>query len=35
MGLIAHPGKITGISSTDDGKLLFTSGEDDYAVNIW
>jgi cilia- and flagella-associated protein 251 len=35
MGLIAHPEKITGISSTQDGKLFFTSGSDDYAVNIW
>ena len=35
MGLIAHPDKITGISSTQDGKLFFTSGSDDYAVNIW
>jgi len=47
MGLIAHPEKITGkwficnkkiyigISSTNDGKWFFTSGYDDYAVNIW
>jgi WD40 repeat protein len=35
MGLIAHPDKIVGISSTSDGKLFFTSGGDDYAVNIW
>lgn len=35
MGLIAHPDKITSISSTSDGKHFFTSGGDDYAVNIW
>ena len=35
MGLISHPEKITGISSTQNGQLLFTSGSDDYAVNIW
>ena len=35
MGLIAHPDKITGIASTTDGKFLFTSGGDDFAVNIW
>ena len=35
MGLIAHPEKIVDISSTSDGKLFFTSGGDDYAINIW
>lgn len=35
MGLIAHPDEITGISSTNDGKLFFTSGYKDFAVNIW
>jgi hypothetical protein len=35
MGLIAHPDKITGIASTSDGKFFFTSGKDDFAVNIW
>jgi WD40 repeat protein len=35
MGLIAHPDKITGISSTNDGKIFFTSGSDDYCVNMW
>ena len=30
MGLIAHPGKISDITATSDGKLLITSG--DYAV---
>lgn len=35
MGLIAHANKITGISATNDGKQFFTSGSDDFAVNIW
>lgn len=35
MGLIAHADKITGISSSHDGKLFFTSGSDDFAVNIF
>ncbi len=35
MGLIAHPSKITSISSTVDGKLFFTSGAQDLCVNIW
>ena len=35
MGLIAHPSKITSISSTVDGKLFFTSGADDLCVNMW
>ena len=32
MGLIAHPGQITGISSTNDGKYFFSSGSDDFSV---
>ena len=35
MGLIAHSEEITGLSATQDGKLLFPSGHDDFAVNIW
>jgi WD40 repeat protein len=35
MGLIAHPNKITSISSVVDGKLFFTSGADDLCVNMW
>ncbi len=35
MGLIAHPSKIVGISSTSDGKLFFTSGGTDFSINIW
>jgi WD40 repeat protein len=35
MGLIAHPDKIVDISSTSDGKLFFTSGGDDFSINIW
>lgn len=35
MGLIAHPNKITSISSVVDGKLFFTSGAEDLCVNMW
>jgi len=35
MGLIAHPNKITSISSVVDGKLFFTSGGEDLCVNMW
>lgn len=35
MGLIAHADKITGIAATNGGELFFTSGSDDFAVNIW
>lgn len=35
MGLIAHPDKIVGIASTSDGKHFFSSGGDDYAINVW
>lgn len=35
IGLIAHSNRITSINSTVDGKLFFTSGADDFCVNIW
>jgi hypothetical protein len=35
MGLIAHPGKITNLISSYDGKYLFTSGGNDLTVNMW
>jgi WD40 repeat protein len=35
MGLISHPGVITGISVSSDGKYLFTSGGDDFSINMW
>jgi len=35
MGLIAHPSKITSISSLVDGKMFFTSGAEDLCVNMW
>ncbi|EAS05799.2 WD-40 protein, putative (macronuclear) [Tetrahymena thermophila SB210] len=35
MGLIAHPDKITSISCSNDGKHFFSSGSDDYCVNVW
>jgi WD40 repeat protein len=35
MGLIAHPGEITDISVSSDGKFLMSSGGGDFSVNIW
>ena len=35
MGLIAHPNDITGIGVSKDGRYLFTTGGDDYSINIW
>lgn len=36
MGMIAHPGKISSMSATNDGKFLFTSGYDDIGIiNMW
>lgn len=35
MGLIAHPGEITGIAVSSDGNYLFTSGGGDFSVNMW
>jgi len=35
MGLISHPGEITDIAVSSDGKFLMTSGGNDYSVNIW
>lgn len=35
MGLIAHPEKISSITTSSDGKFIFTSGETDLTVNMW
>ena len=35
MGLIAHPENISGITSSADGKFIFTSGETDLTLNMW
>ena len=35
MGMIGHPGKITDITCSLDGKFLFTSGGEDLCVNMW
>jgi WD40 repeat protein len=35
MGLIAHPGAVTDITSSFDGKYVFTSGGSDLTVNMW
>lgn len=35
MGLIAHPGMISGVQATYDGKYLITAGGEDMAVNLW
>eukprot|EP00753_Platysulcus_tardus_P018249 PLAT6795.1.p2 GENE.PLAT6795.1~~PLAT6795.1.p2 ORF type:complete len:975 (+),score=426.58 PLAT6795.1:45-2927(+) len=35
MGLIAHPGEITALAVTADGRHVLTGGGDDQAVNMW
>jgi WD40 repeat protein len=35
MGLVAHPGEISSLSATFDGKYLFTAGGSDLSVNMW
>jgi WD40 repeat protein len=35
MALIAHPGQISGLVSTFDGKYLLTAGGADRSVNLW
>jgi WD40 repeat protein len=35
MGLVAHPGDVTDICASADGKYIFTCGGDDLAVNMW
>lgn len=35
LGLIAHPGKIKGMTCSSDGRLIFTAGVKDKTINIW
>lgn len=35
MGIIAHPGEISGIAASFDGQTLITSGRADMTVGIW
>jgi len=35
MGLVSHPGDVTDICASADGKYIFTCGGDDLAVNMW
>lgn len=35
MGIVAHPGDITGIDVSYDGKYLFSAGGADLSVNMW
>jgi hypothetical protein len=35
MGLAAHPGLITSIAASYDGKYIFSSGGADLSVNMW
>lgn len=35
IGIVAHPGEITSISVSYDGKYLFSSGGSDLSINMW
>merc|ERR1711871_322217 len=35
MGLVAHPGEITGLAVTFDGRFVITAGGSDATVNLW
>eukprot|EP00163_Fabomonas_tropica_P000349 TRINITY_DN10213_c0_g1_i2.p1 TRINITY_DN10213_c0_g1~~TRINITY_DN10213_c0_g1_i2.p1 ORF type:complete len:827 (-),score=176.13 TRINITY_DN10213_c0_g1_i2:228-2708(-) len=35
MGMIAHPGEISGISCSYDGRYLFSAGGADFTINQW
>tara|TARA_B100000482_G_scaffold192413_1_gene180505 strand:- start:2702 stop:5512 length:2811 start_codon:yes stop_codon:yes gene_type:complete len=35
MGIIAHPGNLSGIAATSCGQQLFTAGGNDQTVNFW
>jgi len=35
MGLIAHPGEISNITTTQNGKYLLSAGSEDMTVNVW
>jgi WD40 repeat protein len=35
MGIVAHPGMITGLAVSYDGQYLFSAGGEDLSVNMW
>jgi WD40 repeat protein len=35
MGIVAHPGEITSIAVSCDGKYVFSAGGSDLTVNMW
>jgi cilia- and flagella-associated protein 251 len=35
MGLIAHPERISSITSSQNGHFVYTAGEKDYTINVW
>lgn len=35
MGIVAHPGEITSIAVSYDGKFVFSAGGNDLTVNMW
>ncbi len=35
MGLIAHPGEVSALAATYDGRYLITAGGDDLAIHMW
>jgi hypothetical protein len=35
MGIVAHPGQISAVASTFNGKFLFSAGGQDLSVNMW
>jgi len=35
MGLIAHPGEVSGVAASFDGRFLLTAGGSDLTVNLW
>ena len=35
MGIVAHPGNITSLAVSSDGKYLFSAGGSDLSVNMW
>ena len=35
MGIVAHPGVISSLAISADGKFLFSAGGPDLSVNMW
>lgn len=35
MGIVAHPGKISALAVSCEGKFLFSAGGPDLSVNMW